>query len=90
MKELLNNIGITRVGHFDNKHAYVVEFETDAEYNKAFSKLDKSDLLEENPDASSVTLDTSIVVYESDDYVLTLLANFNENRYELQVKELKG
>ena len=90
MKELLNKIGITQAGTFINNSIYVIEFETDEEYNKAFSKLDKSDLIEEDADAGTVTLDTSIVVYKSDEYVLTLIANFSDNKYELQVKEMKG
>ena len=90
MKELLNKIGITQAGAFINNSVYVIEFETDEEYNKAFSKLDKSDLIEEDADAGTVTLDTSIVVYKSDEYVLTLIANFSDNKYELQVKKMKG
>lgn len=89
MKELLNEIGITQSGHYDGD-TYIIEFESDSEYNKAFSKLDKSDLVEEKDDASSITLDTSIVVYEADNFMLTLIANFNTNKYELKVNEMKG
>ena len=90
MKELLNKIGITQAGFFDKDKSYVIEFETDQDYNKAFSRLDKSDELEEDDDASAITLDTSIVVYTNDKYKLALVANFEQNKYELRVTEMKG
>lgn len=90
MKELLNSIGITKVGHFDKDKSYVIEFENDAEYDKVFSKLDKSDLVEEDADASSVTLKTSIISYIANDYTLMLVSDFDANKYELRIKEMKG
>ena len=90
MKNLLTELGITNAGHFLKDGTYVVEFESDSEYNKAFSKLDRSDLLEEDSDASSVTLSTAIVSYIADGFTLTLVSNFDDNTYELRVTEMKG
>ena len=90
MKNLLTKLGITQAGHFLKDGTYVVEFESDSEYNKVFSKLDRSELLEEDPEAGSVTLSTAIVSYIAEGYTLTLISNFDNNTYELRVTEMKG
>lgn len=88
MKELLNKIGITEAGHFEKDGSYVIEFETDEQYNKAFSRLDRSDLLEENPDAGTVSLNASVVVYESEKFILQLLSDYDKDEYKLIIKEV--
>lgn len=90
MKELLNKIGITKAGHFSNSGEYIIEFENDTEYNKAFSKLDRTELVEENPDGGAVTLNTSIVVYSNDDFTLQLVSDFDNDNYKLIVKEVEN
>lgn len=90
MKELLNKIGITKAGHFNNSGEYVIEFENDIEYNKAFSKLDRTEFVEENPDGGAVTLNTSIVVYNNDNFTLQLVSDFDNDTYKLIVKEVEN
>lgn len=88
MKELLNKIGITEAGHFEKDGSYVIEFETDKQYNKAFSRLDRSELLEENPDGGTVSLSASVIVYESEKFVLQLLSDYDKDEYKLIIKEV--
>ena len=88
MKELLNKIGITEAGHFEKDGSYVIEFVTDKPYNKAFSRLDRSDLLEENPDGGTVSLSASVVVYEAEKFILQLVSDFDKDEYKLIVKEV--
>ena len=89
MKELLNKIGITEAGHFSEDDTYVVDFENSDEFNKAFSKLDRSDLIEENEDASVITIEASNVMYFNDDFALNLIADFDHDTYKLVVKEMR-
>lgn len=89
MKELLSKIGITEPGHFSEDGNYVIDFETSNEFNKAFSKLDKSELVDENDDASSITLETSTVMYEAEGFTLSLIADFMHDTYRLVVTEVK-
>lgn len=89
MKELLSKIGITEAGHFSDDGNYVIDFETSDQFNKAFSKLDKSELLDENEDASSITLETSTVLYEAEGFTLALVADFDQDAYKLVVTEIK-
>ena len=89
MKELLSKIGITEAGYFSKDKNYVIDFESSDQFNKAFSKLDKSDLVEENEDSSVVNLNVTNVMYISDDYSLNLIADFSADTYKLVVTELK-
>ena len=45
MKELLNKLGITQAGYFSKDKSYIIDFDDDKEYNKGFSRIDKSNLL---------------------------------------------
>ena len=90
MKNLLTKIGISQAGHFEKDGSFVIDFENDSDYNKAFSRLDRTELVEENPEASSISLDASIVVYQNDEYILQLVANFDNNSYQLRVKEVEN
>lgn len=89
MKELLSKIGITEAGYFSKEKNYVIDFESSDQFNKAFSKLDKSDLVDENEDSSVVNLNVTNVMYISDDYSLNLIADFSADTYKLVVTELK-
>ena len=88
MKELLSKIGISSSGEFSEEGNYVVDFENSQQFNKAFSRLDKSDLVDENEDASVTNLDVSNVMYESDKYALNLIADFSQDIYKLVVSEI--
>ena len=89
MKDLLNKIGITEPGHFTRDDGYVIDFENSADFNRAFSRLDKSDLVDENEDASSITLETSTVMYVAEGFTLALIADFDQDTYRLVVTEIK-
>lgn len=88
MKELLSKIGISNPGEFSEEGNYVVDFENSQQFNKAFSSLDKSDLVDENEDASVTNLDVSNVMYESDKYALNLIADFGQDMYKLVISEI--
>lgn len=90
MKDLLKKIGITQPGYFSSDNNYVIDFESPEEYNSVFSKLDKSDLVEENYDSSVISKTVSNILYTSDKYSLNLIADFDSDTYKLVVTELKG
>lgn len=89
MRDILNKIGITDVGHYSEDDNYIIDFETSDDFNKAFSRLDKSDLVEENEDSSVVNLTVSNILYISDDYSFNLIADFEQDLYKLVVSALK-
>lgn len=88
MKELLNKLGITEAGYFSKDKSYIIDFENDKEYNKAFSRIDKSDLLEEDPDTSVINTNVSNIVYTNDNFILNMIADFDSDTYKLVVKEI--
>ena len=90
MKELLKKIGITEVGYYSKEKNYVIDLEDSNHFNKVFSKLQKSDLVDENEDSSVVNLSVSNILFLSDDYSLNLIADFDQDIYKLVVTELEG
>ena len=89
MKELLKKIGITEEGHKSSDNNYVIDLEDSDHFNRIFSKLDKSDLVEENEDSSVVNLDVTNILYISDNYALNLIADFSQDTYRLVVTKLE-
>lgn len=90
MKDILRKIGITEAGYFSEDDNYIIDFENSEQFNKAFSRLEKSDLVEENEDSSVVDLNVSNVMYVTDEYSFNLIAEFEQDIYRLVVSELKG
>lgn len=89
MKELLRKIGITEAGYFSSNNNYVIDFDNSEEYNKAFSKLDRTDLVEENDDTSVINMSVSNIMYSNNDFSLNLIADFDNDTYKLVVTDLK-
>lgn len=88
MKEILKKIGINEPGYFSEDKNYIIDFESSEQFNKAFSRLEKSDLVEENEDSSVIDLNVSNVMYVSDEYSFNLIAEFEQDIYKLVVSEL--
>lgn len=89
MEEFLKELGIQGTPQRTDDGTYILDIEGSDNYGRIYSRLDRSDLVEEDEDASQLTLDTSALRYENDEYQLTLLADFNEDTYQLviQIKE---
>lgn len=90
MKELLKKIGINQSGYFSKDGDYIIDLENADEYNRVFSKLDKSSDVEENEDASVVNMTMSNILYDNDDYSINLIADFDNDIYKIVVHELRG
>lgn len=90
MKEFLRKLGITEVGYFTEDGNYVIDIESSNSFNSMYGTLDKSDLLEENEDASVVNLDVTNIIYFCDEYALNLIADFTQDEYKLVITEVKG
>lgn len=88
MKELLLKIGISEPGYFSDSKTYVIDFEDSTQYSKAFSKLDKTDLVEELVDSSVSNTSISNVMYTNDEYSLNIIADFDNDEYKLIVHKL--
>lgn len=87
MEELLQQIGIKEIPNESNDGTYVIDIKDSNEYGVYYSKLDRSPLLDEDEESSNVTIDGSTIVYISDDYTLTLIADFASDQYKLTIRE---
>lgn len=87
MNELLKQIGIDAEPVKGENGSYNIDIEDSNEYGRYFSKLDKSDLVEEEQDASSVNFENSSIQFTNDNYTLTLLADFENDTYSLNIRE---
>lgn len=87
LEKFLEELGITQVGHYTASNAYIIDIEDSNEYGKVYSLLDKSDAVEEDEDSSTITVHTSNIVYESEDFQFTLIADFDQDTYKLVCKE---
>lgn len=89
MRDLLRKLGINEAGTRSTDNDYVIDLEDSDHFNRIFSKLDKSDLLEENEDSSVVNLEITNILYMADGFTLNLIADFDQDIYKLVITEIK-
>lgn len=87
MNEFLKELGINKTAVKGSGNIYTVDIENSDEYGKIYSILDKSKLVDEIPDSSQMTYETASIQFEGDDYLITLLADFDEDTYKMTIKE---
>lgn len=88
-KEFLSSIGINIEGQIGDD-AYVVDIADSNEYGKVFSKLEKADALDPLEDNQVVTVQGCSLMFEAVDepYILNLIADFDEDKYQLIVNKI--
>ncbi len=89
MKEFLRKLGITQSGHYSSSNNYVIDLDDSKDYDKICSILDKSDLVEENPDSSVINTSVSNILYVGEQFSLNVIADFDNDTYKVVVTELK-
>lgn len=87
MQEFLKELGINLELYKTDDGDYSADIANSNEYGRIFSKLDKSDLIEEEQDCSTVTFDNSNIQYVNDDYTITIIADFENDVYKLHIRE---
>lgn len=90
MKEFLRELGITQQGEYTEDNNYVIDLENSNEFNRVYGKLDSSDRIEENEDASVVNLDVTNIIYFCDEFAINLIADFTQNEYKIVVTQVEG
>lgn len=86
MEEFLNSIGINKRGTYSDDNSYVIDLSNDREYAKYCSILDRSDELDLLEDSSTVTFDNANVMFQSDEYIINIIADWNANTYKIVIK----
>jgi hypothetical protein len=88
LEKFLTEIGISQVGHYTKSNSYVIDIEDSDEYGKIYSSLDKCEELVEDEDSSTITVHTSNIVFESDNFQFILMADLDQDTYKLVCKEI--
>lgn len=89
MDEILRELGIDLEGTYDSEGGYVVDLNSSNQFGKIYSKLDKSDDLNFLESNSILTTDNASLIYRYEDEAeLTLLGDFNNDKYQLVVNKL--
>ena len=86
MEEFLNSIGINKRGTYSDDNSYVIDLSNDREYAKYYSILDRIDELDLLEDSSTVTFDNANVMFQSDEYIINIIADWNANTYKIVIK----
>lgn len=89
MDEFLKKVGITKSGEYSQDGSYVVDIDDYDEYGKFYSILDKSDLVDEVVESSQLTIHTTSLLYMSDEYQISLLADLDNDQYKLVVTDFE-
>ena len=87
MEEFIKELGIQGTINKTENGKGIIDIQDSNEYGRIYSRLDRSELLEEDEDSSQITADNASIYYESDEYQLILLADFNADQYKLIIKE---
>ena len=86
IEELLSELGISERGSYADDASYVIDIDGSNQYGRVNSILDRSDLLEEIASSSFVTTENANIDYKYEDqYILSLIADFDEDEYKLVI-----
>ena len=89
-REYLQSIGINKEGEYA-EDAYVVSLTNSNEYGRIFTILEKSDDLDIMEDNQVITEQGSSLMYESESqpFIISLLADFDQDIYQLVVNTIQ-
>ena len=89
IEELLNKLNMNLTGN-QSKNSYIIDIPNSDEYGRIYSKLDKSDIVEEYEENQMITEQGSSLMYEviDEDYIINLIADFDSDRYQLIINNI--
>lgn len=87
-QELLNNIGIKKELIEAEDGSLLINFDDSNAYLSAYNKLDLSELVSLHEDEMILSEHNHLAVYSNDEYIITIVADFNHDTYNLTVKEV--
>ena len=89
-QQYLTIIGTTKEGEY-TEDAYVVSLTISNEYGRIFTILEKSDDLDIMEDNQVITEQGSSLMYESESqpFIISLLADFDQDIYQLVVNTIQ-
>lgn len=86
IEKLLKELNIDKTGKVQDEQ-YVIVLDDSNEYSRVYTKLDKYEGADLDPEEMVMSDSSSIMIYLTDDFDITLKADFNEDRYYLIIEE---
>ena len=88
--QLLKELDIDKRGSYADTDTYVIDLDNSNDYGRINSILDRSELLEPIDESSYLTADNANLDYKYEDqFFLSLIADFEEDNYQLVIIEMK-
>lgn len=89
MEDILKELGINIEGTYDTDGGYVIDLNTSSQFGKIYSTLENAEELYPLENNDLLTTDNASLVYRyEDEYQFTLLADFNNDKYQLVINKL--
>lgn len=85
--ELLSKLNINKEYEKIDNRTYSITIDNSNEFGKIFTKLDNSNIIESLEDSQLVTNEGTSLIYENEEYLLTLQANFENDIYNLIITD---
>lgn len=90
IKEFLEDLGLKHtLGAVNDDGTYIINLRNSDDFSSAYVKLDSSELVTMDIDSIIMNENSNEVTYVGDDFVVFLKAEFNENKYILEIEENK-
>lgn len=90
IKDLLKLLNIKYTGTFSRDGSYVIDLGDNIEdFSEIFSTLEHLEEAEYMDENSLVTVDNTNVNYIIDDYMISLIGDFDANLYKLVINEVE-
>lgn len=84
--ELINSIGLPEGELRDN--VYTITLEDSDDYSRAYTKLSNADIVNLDIDNIKLSEHETVMTYLADDYDIVLTANFDDDYYTIELREL--
>lgn len=87
---VLKNLGLHYAGTYTDDGSFVVDLDGDRDFGKVYSILDDAESLDYQEDSSTLTADNANLnyIYGEDEYLITLMADFENDHYQLTLTEI--
>ena len=86
LEQLLKDLNITKPGKL-NGDKYIIQLENSDEFSKMYTVLDKYEGADLDPEGMVMSSSSSIMIYLTDDFDITLKADFDKDTYQMIIEE---
>jgi len=86
LEQLLKDLHITKQGKM-NGDKYIIQLDNSDEFSRMYTVLDKYEGADLDPEGMVMSSSSSIMVYLTDDFDITLKADFDRDTYQMIIEE---